>query len=365
VRRIAALLVLTSVCLVATRASAHQIGLSTGDYAADAKSVSVKLVFATAELAKAVPLMDADGDGHVTALELSSAGRAIETSVLRRVVVTRGGQACVPMLVSAQPTEGDGIAILGRYACLQQAAALDVQFEFLEACYAGHRHVAHVASEPPFDDVLLPGHTTLSWTSRATPDASDESGNAPLPAPTATVGAFFAMGVEHILSGIDHLAFLVGLLLVRWRAKSLVATVTAFTLAHSLTLAVAAFGLAVPSARWIEPAIALSVAYVGAENVLRPEGKARWRTSFVFGLLHGFGFASKLTDLALSKTALPVALLAFNAGVEVGQLVAVAAALAVLLVLRKRISVDYARIANALLVAAGLVWFVQRVVARS
>ena len=109
------------------------------------------------------------------------------------------------------------------------------------------------------------------------------------------------LGIEHILTGADHLVFLLGLLLVAGGWRPLLGVVTAFTVAHSITLALAALSIFAPSPRLVEPAIALSIAYVGVENLLNPDARQRWRITFPFGLVHGFGFAGALRAIALPR----------------------------------------------------------------
>jgi hydrogenase/urease accessory protein HupE len=138
---------------------------------------------------------------------------------------------------------------------------------------------------------------------------------------------YIALGVEHIWTGFDHLLFVVALTLLVRRAKLLLATITAFTLAHSVTLAATALGVvSLPSAP-VEATIALSIVLVCAE-CLRPNDsltrRAPWTVAFAFGLLHGFGFASALLDIGLPEKHLPMALFCFNVGVELGQLAIVA-----------------------------------------
>jgi hydrogenase/urease accessory protein HupE len=148
--------------------------------------------------------------------------------------------------------------------------------------------------------------------------------------------SYLVLGIEHIVLGIDHLLFVLGLLLLVGNAKRLVVTVTAFTLAHSITLAAATLGLVhVPQAP-VEAAIALSVMFVAAEILRarqhRPSLAARapWVVAFAFGLLHGLGFAGALREVGLPQTDIPVALLFFNVGVEVGQLAFIAVVVAAL-----------------------------------
>jgi hypothetical protein len=147
---------------------------------------------------------------------------------------------------------------------------------------------------------------------------------------------YFGLGWEHILFGIDHLLFVAGLLLLVHGAGTLVKTITAFTVAHSITLGVAALGYVRVPAAPVEAAIALSIVLLARELVVGTAGRVHlihrrpWIVAFVFGLLHGFGFAGALGDLGLRAGDVPLALLFFNLGVEAGQLAFVRAALAAL-----------------------------------
>jgi hydrogenase/urease accessory protein HupE len=138
--------------------------------------------------------------------------------------------------------------------------------------------------------------------------------------------AYLYLGVEHILLGLDHLLFVLGLLLIVRDRWMLVKTVTAFTVAHSITLAVATFGIATVPPLPLNAAIALSILFLGPEIVRRWRGETSftirhpWVVAFAFGLLHGFGFASGLAQLGLPRGEIPLALLLFNIGVELGQL---------------------------------------------
>ena len=145
--------------------------------------------------------------------------------------------------------------------------------------------------------------------------------------------SYFVLGVEHILGGVDHLLFVLALLLIVHGGRRIVATITAFTLAHSLTLVAATLGWVHVPGPPVEAMIALSIVFVAVEVVQglrgRPSLTARapWVVAFCFGLLHGFGFAGALAEVGLPQTSIPVALLLFNVGVEVGQLMFVAAVL--------------------------------------
>jgi hydrogenase/urease accessory protein HupE len=154
-----------------------------------------------------------------------------------------------------------------------------------------------------------------------------------VPAPQGRLGVlstYFLLGVDHILRGIDHLLFVFALILLVRDRRRLVGAVTAFTLAHSLSLAAAALGWIVVPAPPVEAVVALSIMFLAAELV-RPEGRGLrlsvrypWVVAFAFGLLHGLGFARALLDVGLPEGEVPLALFAFNLGVEAGQLMFIA-----------------------------------------
>ena len=153
--------------------------------------------------------------------------------------------------------------------------------------------------------------------------------------------SYFVLGVEHILGGVDHLLFVLALLLIVRGGRRIVASITAFTIAHSITLVSATLGWVHVAGPPVEATIALSIVFVASEVLHGLHGKpgltarAPWVVAFTFGLLHGFGFAGALAQVGLPQKAIPVALLMFNVGVEVGQLLFVVAVLAVHAVLRR------------------------------
>jgi hydrogenase/urease accessory protein HupE len=177
---------------------------------------------------------------------------------------------------------------------------------------------------------------------------------------------FVVAGIEHIAIGPDHILFLVGLLLLGGSVMQLLKIVTSFTIAHSITLTLAALGLVSPSSRIIEPAIALSIVYVGIDNLLVRPGSRDTRVwiALTFGLIHGFGFASVLREMDLPRRALGWSLFSFNLGVEIGQVCIVILVASMLAWIAARSVLVRTRIAYAgsvVVAAAGVVWFVQRV----
>jgi hydrogenase/urease accessory protein HupE len=181
----------------------------------------------------------------------------------------------------------------------------------------------------------------------------------------AVVRKFIPSGVHHILIGPDHLLFLVGLLLMGGTMRQLLLVVTAFTVAHSITLSLAALNIFTPPARIIEPAIALSIVYVGADNLMVGSGRdVRGWIAFAFGFIHGFGFATVLREMELPRQAMGWTLFSFNLGVEVGQVIVVSIVASALLALRARSEAASRRLAyfgSIGVMVAGAYWFVQRV----
>lgn len=175
-------------------------------------------------------------------------------------------------------------------------------------------------------------------------------------------GSFFVLGIEHILTGYDHLLFLLMLILRGGNLWSLLKIITAFTVAHSITLGLAALNIVVLPERLVESVIALSIAYVAAENLFfKKTVSHRWAVSFLFGLMHGFGFSNVLRELGLPREGLVWSLLSFNLGVEAGQAFAVVLAVPVLLWLRQtRFEPKTVATLSGAVLVVGLVLFVER-----
>jgi hydrogenase/urease accessory protein HupE len=182
----------------------------------------------------------------------------------------------------------------------------------------------------------------------------------------AVFKTFTASGIHHIAIGPDHILFIVGLLLLGGTVRRLLLIISAFTLGHSVTLSLAALGLVTPPAHVIEPAIALSIVYVGADNLLvGSKGRdARAWVALFFGLVHGFGFANVLRETGLPPRALGLSLFSFNVGVEIGQAVIVLIVASLLGAIRARRPAATRAIVVAgslVVIAAGTYWFVERV----
>ncbi|HEY6878760.1 MAG TPA: HupE/UreJ family protein [Polyangiales bacterium] len=286
-----------------------------------------------------------DGDGALTGRELLAAdlGAALEKLTLRR-----GGELCRPRFEQpAQVAHSDGNYARVPFSAHCAGGALTLKYDFFFELEPQHRAIVH-SGESTY--VLSTGHRTETLDAHRT---------------------LLADGVLHILSGLDHVLFLLALLLPsvlrRERfaplARDVLRVISAFTLAHSLTLALAALDVVRMSSAWVEPAIAASVAIAALDNVWPVFAGSRASIAFALGLLHGFGFSSALSDLGLTRDALLWGLLSFNAGVELGQLLLIALLLPLAYVLRNAWLYRFAMVRGGSIAIAvcALVWFVQRV----
>lgn len=269
-----------------------------------------------------------DGDGNITWGELQAAAPRIADYVEGRLALAGDGSPCPLLLGTAQLADlSDGAywALPVSATCTHEPHALDVTYNLLFDLDAQHRGLVHVAGQTMIVRDSSPVTITLGE--------------------GTSVRSFVREGIWHIWMGIDHVLFLLCLILPAvWKRDSLRAAsrevfeiVTAFTLAHSITLVISAVGLLRLPSHYVETAIALSVVAAALNNVVRAVD-ARWAVAFSLGLLHGFGFSSVLIDLGLPSHELIGALVGFNCGVEIGQAAIVIALLPLLYVIRKTLA---------------------------
>jgi hypothetical protein len=242
-----------------------------------------------------------------------------------KVSVLAAGARCTPGAgaVAAGRGSAESLTIALELACDGAARELVIRDDLFDVLGSDYHTLARIDA---------PGRTVqfaFAPETRETRVSLEHPGN-------RGIASFVRLGIEHILTGYDHLLFLLGLLLRGGSWLSLAKIVTAFTVAHSVTLALAALDIVVLPERLVEAVIALSIAFVAAENIfLRPVVSRRWVVSFCFGLVHGFGFSSVLRELGLPGHGLIVALFSFNLGVELGQALVVALALPLLALIRR------------------------------
>lgn len=279
--------------------------------------------------------------------------------------ITSNGRTLASRAASAKLTEENDVEIVTEYE-RPSGARLSLRARHLSTLPEGYTTAVSVASGGPETrrSKLLTAADPVFEVPLATADEVRNVVPVPEASPWARFKQFAVLGVEHVLTGYDHLLFLIGVLIACRTVRSMLAVVTTFTGAHSLTLALAVLGQVSVPGRIVEPLIAASIVFVGVENVLGQEAlRRRVAITFVFGLVHGLGFADALTRLDLERSALPVTLFSFNLGVELGQL---AVAALVMPLLTKLHSIERGirglRFSSALLSVAGCFWFVQRLV---
>jgi hypothetical protein len=268
-----------------------------------------------------------------------------------KIRLAADGRRCEPGAGTALPPNPgtDSLTLVVEFTCGRLGRALGIRDDLVDVLGADYHTLARID---------LPARTAQFAFGHESREATVTLENPPM----GGVMSFVHLGVEHIVTGWDHLLFLLVLLLRGGHWLSLAKIVTAFTIAHSLTLALAALDLVVLPDRLVEAVIALSIAVVAAENlVLRPVVARRWLVSFGFGLVHGFGFSAVLRELGLPTQGLVLSLFGFNAGVEIGQAVVVALALpALALVRRTRWERRVVWSSSAAILLVGVVLFVER-----
>src|SRR5215471_5148616 len=292
-----ALASLLAILAIPSRAAAHTAGLSHGDYLWQGERLLAAVTFARVDLTDKLPwLIDRDGQKSLVAFE--DQRERLGAWLGDGLTVEADGARCSPTF-DAMRFDGDGIAFAFAYACPVGAHTLTIATRFIVDLDANHRHVATVH----VDDRSTSFVTSVDHPSFAFAVATASQNQAPGEAAGggADFSSFLRMGIAHILTGYDHLLFLLGLVLVGGPLRSLALAVTAFTVSHSITLALAAFDVWTPSARLVEPCIALSIAYIGVENWFVDSAAGRFKITFPFGLVHGFGFASALRAVAIPK----------------------------------------------------------------
>jgi hydrogenase/urease accessory protein HupE len=177
-----------------------------------------------------------------------------------------------------------------------------------------------------------------------------------------TIGEFLVLGIEHILTGYDHIAFLLALIVIGLSIGEVLKIITAFTIAHSITLLLAALEIVRLNSRFVESVIAFSICYVALENLFKKQVNYRWRIAFGFGLVHGFGFASALQELIVGKSNLLVSVLSFNMGVEIGQLMLFFVLLPILYLVKKQFGFKIITAGtSAAIFLIGFAWLLERV----
>jgi hypothetical protein len=359
------------IALFAAPALAHKASDAYLAIDASSSTVDVRWEIAVRDLDLALAI-DGDGDGAVRWGELRTARPRIAQLAQESLHIRGDGAACMPQgtpdLALTSHTDGAYAQVRVSYMCSARPRALALDYTLLFGLDPQHKGLARIDAGGATHTVTFTRDARAAELTLATVDRA------------AQLASFVRLGVKHIWEGIDHLLFLLALLLpsvLRREGKGWAAVpalrpaiadvlriVTAFTLAHSITLSLAVLDVVRPPSGVIEAAIAVSVAVAAIDNVRPILGGRRWLAAFALGLLHGFGFSSALTEMALSRGDVAIALFGFNAGVELGQCAAVALFLPLAYALRKTRAYRWGAL-TAGSVAIGLVaivWTVERIV---
>ena len=335
---------------------AHDPGLSTAALKIFPGHFEGEATFARADIERLVHL-DANRDGTVSSEELERARPTLE-ALTRNVFKVPGVDAIVNTEPAFRLDENDNFHIVGIFRA--PGPKLIVESPLIKRLPRGHRQFVRILDDQGAtlaEALFTAEHDAIEFGRRSAEEVQT--------ARMSTFGEFFFMGVEHILTGYDHLIFLFGLLIAMSHFRATLLMITCFTLAHSATLALAAFDLVRVPAHIVEPLIAVTIIYVGVENLLR-RGSAtgRWKLTLIFGLVHGLGFATdlkeKVAGMVGEKIVLP--LISFNLGVELGQMAVAVLVLPLVWWLRSQPILVRSLVpaCSSLVVVAGAWWLVER-----
>lgn len=363
------LILLALLCACVFPAQAHKASDSYLTLNVQGERIEGQWDIALRDLEMAIGL-DANGDAAITWDEVRARHEAIGAYALARLTLGSAGQSC-PIRVTQHlidsHTDGAYAVLRLQGACPQTVATLDVGYKLL------------FDIDPQHKGLLRLTHGANTHSAIFAPDAREQALQVAAPARWRQFADYVRHGVWHIWIGFDHILFLVSLLLPavlvrsggKWQGREslrasvidVLKIVTAFTLAHSLTLTLAALGAMTLPSRLVESAIAASVILAALNNLWPLVHRWRALVAFGFGLIHGFGFASVLADLGLPQGALVLSLVGFNVGVELGQLAIVLVFLPLAFLLRR--GLFYRRVVltggSALIALVAVVWLAERV----
>ena len=347
-----AVLLLLAVLLNSVAVMAHPLSVSYSSFILDENEVRAVYRLPMDDMDLLFRL-DKDIDGVVTDAELQAAHGPIQDYLNEWANLSANGNKLDASLQKLGTWQDNSdfphVEASVTYASENSINTLDASVTVLTNLYQDHRNLAEFSLGDQREEHVFHRGTTWSGTRD-----SVRSWN--------TAWQFFLLGVEHIITGYDHVLFVLGLLLVAGNLRNLVLIITAFTIAHSITLALSTLGIVQVSSRIIEVLIALSIAYVGLENLVVKNVKNRWLLTFVFGLAHGFGFAGILQNMDLERQGLLLGLLTFNLGVEAGQLFIIALCWPLLQQLAKTGQRQLiVRLVSGVILLFGIYWLVERI----
>jgi len=324
----------------------HPISISYSQFAVEGDTVTATLRLPMEEL-DLLMLLDEDLDGNVATDEIERSRDAIEAYLASRMELSANGVSLSPAIGELRTwNDADGFLFLEvplAYQASSSIEAISIQVDLLTDLMPGHKNLAHISFGGGSQEFVFERGATYTTTGGI----------------WQTAKSFLVLGFVHIFTGYDHIMFLFGLLLVGRGLGNLIKIVSSFTVAHSITLALATLNVVQPTAWVTEAGIALSIAYIGFENLFVKEIRHRWKVTFLFGLIHGFGFANILREMNLPRSGLAVSLFTFNLGVEIGQVAIISLMfllfLSLVYILPTQYRLTVTRIASTIILSFGLV----------
>jgi hydrogenase/urease accessory protein HupE len=339
---------------LAIPSQAHWADLAVADIQIRERDVELNLTIPTG----LVDRFDDDRNRKLSALEITKHQNDLQQFFNQKLRLTAAGQTqsrltvrstvakdSQPNLIATPDTHSN---LLLQYRWAQPLTQLQMNYDLFVPGVNTARCLAQVFRDGKVDNIVF------------TPTSKDA---ALIDAPILQqISSFVGLGIEHILTGYDHILFLVSLLMLGGGLRYLLKVVTAFSISHSITLTLAVLNIVSIPSRWVEILIALSIAYIAAENLWRKEPNlARWQLAFGFGLIHGLGFSSALQELELPQNNLAVSLVSFSAGIEIGQISIVLLTYLCLSYLRKfSWDLTIRRLVSGGVIVMSTIWFWER-----
>ncbi len=344
---------------------AHPPGLSSADVTINPDDVTAKITFAVQDIEAFVP-MDSDEDAEVTNAERDAAKPRIADFVASELKVLIDGVEIKPISPISVNFDNQNNATVALNFASALTNSIGIESKLLAKLPADHKQyvtIKDVSGKELGKKMLTQQANTLEISLKSTEAVNSEN------RPSSTFIDFLKLGVEHILTGYDHLLFLFSLLVVTRSFWPAIKIITFFTIAHSITLALAGMNIVNAPSNIIEPLIAATIVYVGLDNIVRKDKvttKQRCILTFFFGLIHGFGFAGVLREMGISsiETGILVPLFSFNLGVELGQIAVAAIVLPLIWWLhgKAQVSKYLVPVGSVLTCLAGGYWLLERTI---
>jgi hypothetical protein len=344
---------LLMVLSLSTPSPAHWADLAVADIQIRERDVDVNLTVPTGLIAQ----FDNDKNKQLSELEITTHQKDLQEFLSEKIRLTAAGQKNDTLTIKSTvakkipsnliATPDTHSSLLLQYHWVDPVNQLQMHYDLFVPGLNTARCLAQVLRNDRVDNLVF------------TPDSKNA---ALIDAPIGQqISSFIRLGIEHIWTGYDHILFLISLLMLGGELGYLLKVVTAFSLSHSVTLFLAALNIISVPSRWVEIAIALSIAYIASENLWRKQPQARWQLAFAFGLIHGLGFSSALQELDLPRTNLVTSLASFSVGIELGQFAIVLMVYFALSYLRKfPWDLTIRRLISVGVIVMSAIWFWER-----